>query len=107
MAGPFQARRERLSEHVIICVYHIVPVPLCARALLTRPLAFAIMEGMNRPASRSLAFALAAALAATSGCVMKRTVTQGGAVVSQGYVVERPLETLHNLETTGPDEDDD
>jgi hypothetical protein len=38
---------------------------------------------------------------------MKRTVTHGGAVVSQGYVVERPLETIHNLETTGPDEDDD
>ena len=36
---------------------------------------------------------------------MKRTVTQDGAVVSQGYVVERPLETIHNLETTGPDED--
>jgi cytochrome c biogenesis protein ResB len=45
--------------------------------------------------------------ASLSGCVMKRTVTHDGAVVSQGYVVERPLETLHNLETTGPDEDDD
>ena len=47
------------------------------------------------------------AAASLSGCVMKRTVTQDGAVVSQGYVVERPLETLHALETTGPDEDDD
>jgi len=42
-----------------------------------------------------------------SSCVMKRTVTQHGAVVSGGYVVERPLKVLHDLETTGPDEDDD
>lgn len=42
-----------------------------------------------------------------SSCVMKRTVSRGGAVVSQGYVVERPLETMHKLETTGPDEDND
>jgi len=55
-----------------------------------------------------LTLALLAGLAATTlpGCVMKRTVTRGGAVVSHGYVVERPLETLHALETTGPDEDD-
>ena len=27
----------------------------------------------------------------SSGCVMKRTVTEGGQVVSQKYIVERPL----------------
>jgi hypothetical protein len=26
-----------------------------------------------------------------SGCVMKRTVTDGGAVVSENYVVKRPI----------------
>ena len=26
-----------------------------------------------------------------SGCVTKRTVTEGGAVVAQGYVVKRPF----------------
>jgi hypothetical protein len=26
-----------------------------------------------------------------SGCVMKRTVTDGGAVVSENYVVKRPV----------------
>jgi hypothetical protein len=42
-----------------------------------------------------------------ASCVMKRTVTQHGAVVSGGYIVERPLKAMHDLETTGPDEDDD
>lgn len=27
----------------------------------------------------------------SSGCVMKRTVTEGGGVVSEKYVVKRPL----------------
>lgn len=42
-----------------------------------------------------------------ASCVMKRTVTQHGAVVSGGFIVERPLKAMHDLETTGPDEDDD
>ena len=42
-----------------------------------------------------------------ASCVMKRTVSQHGAVVSGGYIVERPLKAMHDLETTGPDEDDD
>lgn len=56
-----------------------------------------------------LPLALLSCLAAPGfgSCVMKRTVTRDGGVVAQGYVVERPLETLHNLETTGPDEDND
>ena len=69
---------------------------------------FAIMPSMKSRLLQALASALMGVLAAAAtGCVMKRTVTQDGAVVSQGYVVERPLETMHNLETTGPDEDDD
>jgi hypothetical protein len=60
----------------------------------------------HRPPLLTLALLAGLAAATLPACVMKRTVSQGGAVVSQGYVVERPLETLHALETTGPDEDD-
>jgi hypothetical protein len=31
------------------------------------------------------------AVLGSGGCVMKRTVTEGGAVVSEKYIVKRPL----------------
>ena len=34
---------------------------------------------------------LGALLSCGSGCVMKRTVTDGGSVVSENYVVKRPI----------------
>jgi hypothetical protein len=62
---------------------------------------------MTTPLLRRLLLATLLTTPAVSSCVMKRTVTEHGAVVSGGYVVERPLKVLHELETTGPDEDDD
>jgi hypothetical protein len=38
-----------------------------------------------------LAGLLCGAVAFGSGCVMKRTVTSGGTVVSEDYVVKRPI----------------
>jgi len=44
-----------------------------------------------------LSLALLSMIAATSGCVTKRTVTQGGQTVESGYVVKRPIkEAIQN-----------
>lgn len=38
-----------------------------------------------------LTFVLGCIALGTAGCVMRRTVTEGDTVVSQGYVVKAPL----------------
>ncbi len=46
---------------------------------------------MAKPAMLLLCALTGAGSLALTGCVMKRTVTEGGQVVSEGYHVERPI----------------